>query len=120
MGISGKYDFKGIKKHGAAGLRLALAASPASAWLLRFGALTDLILEFLANWLANNGLMVMNLGAIFVEGELDQKHLDDALDMAIEAIKRKGGREALTPDERKAIDDEVIKAARKFVVISRR
>lgn len=117
MALSGKYDFRGIKKMGAAGLRLALSSSPWTAWFLRFGRLADLLLEFTTNWLANKGLLVLNLGAISVSGELDQKQFDAAMDEALAEISRRGGRDALTPEQRKAIDDAVIKAARKFIRI---
>lgn len=117
MPISGKYDFQGIKKLGAAGLRGAMATSPYTAWALKGGRLTDLILEFLTNWLANKGLLVLNLGAISVSGEVDQRNFDAAMDAAISEISRRGGRDALTPAQKKAIDDEVIRAARKFIRI---
>lgn len=117
MGLSGKYDFRGIKKQGAAGLRLALASSPYTAWALKGGALTDLFLELLANWLANSGLIVLNVGAAYVSGELDQHGFDEAMEKALEEISVKGGREKLTAAEKKAIDDAIIKAARKLVVI---
>lgn len=117
MALSGKYDFRGIKKMGAAGIRLALLSSPYTAWFLKLGKLADLVLEFITNWLANKGLLVLNLGAISVSGELDQKQFDAAMDDALAEITRRGGRDALTPEQRKAIDDAVIKAARKFIVI---
>jgi hypothetical protein len=113
MGLSGKYDFRGIKKVGAAGLRRALALSPYTSWTLMGGAFTDLILEFLSNWLANNGLLVLNLGAIIVDGHVDFKQLDAAWDKAFEEITAGGGTGKLTAAQKKAIDDEVIKAARK-------
>jgi hypothetical protein len=116
---SGKYDFRGIKKLGAAGLRLALAASPYTAWTLKGGALTTFFLEWFSNWLANSGLMLLNIGADYVSGEMDQARFDAAMDAAFEEIRKKGGRETLTEAEKKAIDDEVIKVARKFVVIGR-
>ena len=45
MAISGKYDFKGIKKYGAAGLRVAFASSPYTAWINRLPAVNSFILE---------------------------------------------------------------------------
>lgn len=117
MAISGKYDFQGIKKVGAAGLRRALAASPYTSWALMGGALTDLILEFLANWLANRGLLMLNLGAIVIDGELDFRALDKAWEDAYRQISAAGGVEKMTAAQKKAIDDEVIKAARRAVII---
>ena len=117
MGLSGKYDFPGIKKLGAAGLRAALATSPYSAWFLKLGFFADLVLEFAVNWLSNKGLVLFNVGAIEVTGEIDHHRLDKSLDDAFEAITVKGGRDKLTPAQKKAIDDEVIRAGRKFIVI---
>lgn len=120
MGITGKYDFPGIKRLGAAAIRSALALSPWTAWFLRMPIGTTLLTELLANYLANKGLLILNLGAIVVEGELDQKQFDAAMSAAFDQIQAKGGREKLTAAERKAIDDEVIKAARKLIVIGKR
>ena len=117
MGLSGKYNFPGIKKLGSAGLRVALASNASTAWMLKFGSFTDLILEFVTNWLANKGLVMLNIGAIYVEGQLDQKSFDSAMDSAIRDITNLGGVDRLTPEQKKAIDDKVIKAARKFIVI---
>lgn len=117
MALSGKYDFRGIKTLGAAGLRAALSSSPYTAWFLKLGGFSDLLLEFLVNWFTNKGLIVFNLGAIEVMGELDQRRLDAAFDKAFEEILIKGGRDRLTPEQKKAIDDEVIRAGRKFIVI---
>ncbi len=117
MASSGKYNFQGLKKLGAAGFRLALASSPYTAWTLKGGALTSFLLEWLSNWMANHGLIVLNVAADYINGELDQKAFDEALDEAMSEITIKGGRDALTAEQKKAIDDEVIKAARRFIVI---
>lgn len=117
MPISGKYNFPGIKKLGSAALRVALATSPYTKWLLKFGSFTDLILEFISNWLANKGLLMLNIGAVYFEGELDQKKFDTAMDTAIKDITNLGGREKLTAQQIKDIDEKVIKAARGFIVI---
>lgn len=119
MALSGKYNFSGIKRLGAAGLRGAMATTPMFAWMLKFGRLNDLFLEFLANFLANKGLVILNIPAIVVDGHIDQHVLDREMDKAISEIENKGGREALTEKQKKAIDDEVLKAARKFVIIGK-
>jgi hypothetical protein len=105
MAFSGKYDFQGIKKWGAAGLKAAFPV------LGRVPLISDLLSEFLANWLANNGLILLNIGAFYVEGELDQKALDKALDAGIKAVEAPGV--VLTAQQMKEIDDAVIKAADK-------
>jgi len=118
MAISGRYDFQGIKKAGASALALALAASPYTAWILKGGKLTTLCLEFLANLLANNGLIILNLGAIYIEGHFDQKLFDAALQDGLDKVQL--GRDKLTPEQGKAIDDAVRDAARRFINISAR
>lgn len=117
MGLTGKYDFKGIKRLGGVGLRAFLSSMPATAWICRL-PFSETILELLSNWLANKGLMVLNIGAIYVGGEFDQRAFDRALDQAFSEIELKGGRDGLTAEQKKAIDDEVIRAARRFVVLN--
>lgn len=109
MPISGKYDFKGIKKMGRLGLKSALSSNPSTAWILKGGAFTDAVLDFVSNWLANNGLILLNGAAYYVGGKLDQAALDKAIDNGLAAIEIKG--RTLTPQEIKDIDDAVIKAA---------
>lgn len=118
MSVSGKYDFKGIKKAGAAGLKAALASTAFGSVILSgpFGKVTTLCLEFLANLLANQGLVILNLVAITVEGKIDQKAFDSALDQALKKVELNSGK--LTPAQMKAIDDEVIQAFRKFATLT--
>lgn len=111
MGLSGKYNFKGIKDKGAAGLRLLFSSTTYLSWFNKI-PLSDLIFEFIANWLANKGLIILNVGAIYVNGELDQNALDKAID---EGLKKVETNLNLTPEQMKVIDDEVIKAARKAI-----
>lgn len=118
MGLSGKYDFRGIKKLGAAGIRSALSSVPALAPFVS-SRLTDLVLEFLTNWLANKGLVILNVGGNYLEGELDQKAFDREMDDAIREITAAGGADALSPQRKKEIDDAVIRSARKFIRIGR-
>jgi len=118
MALTGKYDFKGISKFGAIALRVALSSSPYTAWFFKVPG-SQLVCELFVNWLANKGLLILNLGAIQIGTEIDQHRLDKAMDEALNAIMEKGGRENLTPEQKKEIDDEVIKAARKFIVIGK-
>jgi hypothetical protein len=117
MPISGKYDFPGIKKTGAVGLKAALASTGWGAWILRSGKLGDLILEFIVNWLLNKGLIVLNIAAIEIGGEIDQKSFDSAMDDALAKITAANG--TLTPEQKKEIDDGVIEAFRKFAPIGK-
>lgn len=119
MATSGKYDFGGIKKVGAKSLLLALSSNPYFIWVerLKLTAVLEILLEWLVNWAANNGLVLLNLGAVFVEGHFDQKAFDAALEEGLSEVEIKKGK--LTPAQVKAIDDKVIIAARKFFVFTR-
>lgn len=119
MGLTGKYDFAGIKKFGAAGIKAALSSTPWGAWLVSkwMEPITDILLGWAINWLANEGLIVLNVGAIAVSGDWDQKAFDSALSDGLRKVELSGGK--LTEAERKKIDDEVIKAARRFIIITR-
>jgi hypothetical protein len=112
MPLSGKYSFPGIQKAGAAGLKLALASTTWGAWIVKWLPL-DPILEFFSNWLANKGLIVMNLGAILINGELDQAAFDKAIQDGLDKVEL--GRGQITPEQGKAIDDAVIAAANKYI-----
>lgn len=122
MPLTGKYDFKGIKKWGAKGLFLALSTIPVvGLWLKRIpvlGEILELALEELSNFLANKGLIVINVGAIIVEGKFDQIGFDKAIEDGLNKI-RTVGRDKLTPAQGKAIDDAVIAALDKFGAVTR-
>lgn len=81
-----------------------------------FKGIVDKLLGYLTVYLANKGLLIINLGAIFIEGEIDQKSFDKAMDEALEKVKYKN----LSDEERKEIDDEVIKAFRNFARVTRK
>lgn len=115
---TGRYDFKGIKTLGAAAVIAALETTGWGAFLIRWGfrAPLELLLQSTVNWLANEGLVVLNLGAIFIGGDWDQKAFDAAMQDAIQRVQQSG---PLTPEQQKVIDDDVIKAFRKFAVLTR-
>lgn len=101
---------------GAEGIRSALLSSPKTAWLIAWPALTNFILESVSNYFANKGLIVLNIGAIYVEGELSQNQLDKSIDNYLKYIQL--GKE-LTPQQIREIDNEVIRAARNFIPYTR-
>lgn len=113
MALTGKYNFEGLKKLGAAALSSALAGTP----LVKFPSVANFIFEMFTNWLANKGLIVMNVGAYYVNGKLDVKGLTDAMVRGYEAVE--SGIE-LTPEQMKQIDDDVIEAARKALPYGRK
>jgi len=109
---TGKYDFPGIRKAGAVALKAVLATTSFGAWVVKspFSKAFDLFAEWAIEWLTNRGLLIINVGAIYVNGELDQKRFDAAMEIALEKAKAPGLSEA----QKKAIDDEVLKAFRAF------
>jgi hypothetical protein len=120
LALTGRYDFKGIKKWGAKGLDLALASTSWGAWVLAkpiFLPFVGFFEEQFINWLANKGLVVLNLGAIYIGGELDEKVFNSAMSEALKKVQSANG--TLTPEQEKAIDDEVIAAARRFLPYTR-
>lgn len=114
---TGKYDFPGIRKAATVAINLALAATGWGAWLLAspFRPLVLKIEEWAAEWLANRGLLILNLGAFYVEGVLDQAAFDQAMDEGLEKIKIPG----LSEEEKWAIDEKVVQAMRNFGRITR-
>lgn len=109
---TGKYDFKGIRKAGSLGLKALLASTSWGATLLSgpFRKSLDLLFEFISELLANRGLLLINIGEIYIKGSFQQANFDSKLEKALAAVKVDG----LTPRQKKAIDDEVIKAFRPF------
>lgn len=113
---TGKYNFPGIKKAGAFALKAALASTTWGAALIKgpFSGTITLIDEWIAEWLANRGLVIINLGAIYVDGEFSQDKFDKGMEEGIKNAKAPG----LTDAQKKAIDDQVIKAFRPFALIA--
>ncbi len=114
MGLTGKYSFPGIQKAGTAALKVVLSSFGWGIWFLKspFNFIPDMLFDMLLNWLANQGLIVMNIGAIYVNGQFDQMGFDKAMD---EGLRKLGvGRDKLTPEQGKAIDEACKNAFRKF------
>ncbi len=120
MSLTGKYDFAGIKKWGARGISLALLTVPyLGAWMKSIPLVNTAVngaLELFVNWLANNGLIVLNVAAITIEGKWDQQGFDKAMDDAF--TKLEIGRGQLTPEQIEAMDEIVKNAFRKFAPIT--
>jgi len=112
---TGKYDFPGIRKAGAAAFRAVILTTGWGAALFAspFKSVINTALEMVSEWLANKGLLIINLGAIYVAGQFDQAKFDAAMNTAIEKAKAPG----LTDAQKKAIDDEVKKAFRPFAMV---
>lgn len=113
---TGKYNFPGIKKAGARTLQFVLASTAWGAALLKtpFKYLLDLGAAWCAEWLTNRGIVLINLTIITKDGIVDQAGFDSAMDEALEKVKIPG----LTIEEKKAIDEKVRDAFRKFAHVS--
>jgi len=116
---SNKYDFKGIKRLGSDAI-LGIAASWLSSIGLSFlvtNKLSYTILSFFVekyvNSLANNGLIMLNVGAINLKAPKNQKAFDEAMFEALKIVEEKS---KLTPEEVKEIDDKVIRTFRKHAL----
>ena len=73
--------------------------------------------EMIVGWAVSKGLIVLNIGAIVVEGEISQKDFDKAMEAALNEVESKEGK--LTSEEIKRIDGEVVRLARKHLRITR-
>lgn len=116
MGLTGKYKFDGISNGSAAALIAALSANPSTAFLPKI-PFFRISVTLLFNLMANQGLVVMNLGGYYVNGVLDEKGLKNAIESGIIQVD---GRDDLTQEEKDKIDDQVIKAARKALPYGRK
>lgn len=110
MGVTGRYDFKGIQKLVSVGINAFLATTAWGVWLLAspFRGFINALEDAAVNFLVNRGLIVLNIGAITIDGTVDQTKLDSALNDAFQKLQQ--GRDKLTLAEGKAIDDEVREA----------
>jgi hypothetical protein len=110
MGLTGRYDFKNIQRAVGRLIDGVLAGTSWGAWLLAspFRPLIDIAKNLAINWLVNHGLIILNVGANIIDGKIDQDVLDQALTDALQKLQI--GRDKITPEQGKAIDDEVIQA----------
>lgn len=93
-----------------------LAGTSWGAWLLAspFKSIFEGLAGFLIEWLTNKGLIIINLGAIIIDGKIDQSTFDKAMDEAIIKAKIPG----LTDKQKESIDAQVIAAFRNFAHVS--
>lgn len=110
MGLTGRYNFPGIQKAAGVAIDALLAGTTWGAWILAspFKIVLAPLRNLIVNFLANRGLIILNIGANIVDGVVDQKGLDMAIDAGLKRVMQ--GRDTITPEEGKAIDDEVRKA----------
>lgn len=118
MGLTGRYDFPGIQKAVRRSIELLAASTTFGAWLIAspFKPVIDAIENLIINWLVNRGLIIIDIGAVMVEGKVNQSKLDAALDAAFE--KMKVGRDKITPEEGAKIDAETTQAFDQFADVN--
>lgn len=116
MNLSGRYDFKGIKRLGALGLFSLLAGSPLG-WMTKglMGKFMMTVFEFLANYAANKGLIFLNVQVenARVDGQVGE--YVRIVDWALKEVKPN-----MTAEEMKRIDDAVIAKAVDLIMFTRR
>lgn len=114
MGLTGRYDFKGIQKAGRAAIDAILTGTTWGVWLLKspFKGAVDAIEDAAINWLTNRGLIWINVGAVLIDGKVDEDKLNSALDSAFDKLKI--GRDKITPEQGAKIDAETDVAFDKF------
>lgn len=115
--MPGKYDLPGIKRKGAAAIRAALLQFGFFAKVFSgpFGKTAGVVLEFVMEYLANRGIVILNLGVIKIDEKIDPMLLMRALEAGLLAADKPG----LTEAEGKALDDQVKKAFRRAVRYNR-
>lgn len=114
---TGRYNFPGIRKAGKNAIRLLLASTSWGVAVLKspLSKLIDLASEFLTEYLANKGIIVLDIGIAIIDGKIDQVRFDNTMNDAIEKLKQPG----LTDKEKDAIDEKVRQAFRDFARVSK-
>lgn len=117
-----KHRLEGIGSASAAVIMVALAANPQTTFLTIgiLGKIVFFVFKLVCMFLANIGLIVMDVGAAKLEVIIDEENFEEGWDRAENLIKRirATGRE-LTDEEIAAIDGPVIDAFRKFASFAR-
>lgn len=116
MNLSGKHDFKGIKRLGAFGLFSLLAQSP-------FGFLAKgisgkffmTLFEFIANYAANRGLIFLN---VIHDNYTTDKEKDEFIEIMKWALNEVGP--GMSEKRIKEIDDKVIEKFTRFASFTRK
>ena len=110
MGITGRYSFPGLQKAAGVAIDALIAGTGWGAWLLAspFMPIVSFFRDALVNFLANRGLIILNIGVNIVGGVIDQKALDSALDDGIKRVMQ--GRDKITSAEGLKIDNAVREA----------
>lgn len=114
MGLTGRYDFKGIQKAGERLIDALLVGTTWGAWLVAspFMPAVRIIEGLLINYLTNRGLIIIDVAGVLINGKIDEAKLTDALNSAFDKLKV--GRDKITPAEGAKIDAETTAAFDQF------
>jgi len=109
----GNYQYEGIGKAGALVIFAWLASTPL-VFLTNgiLGKFVFFILTRFCAYLAGKGIMILNIAVADIQIVAQKNDFDGSFDEAFKEIH--GQRDKLTPEQKKAIDDKVIRAFRKF------
>lgn len=118
MGLTGRYDFKGIQKAGERLIDVLIAGTGWGAWLLAspFMPAVRMLEGLLINYLTNRGLIVIDVAAVLINGKIDEARLTSALNSAFEKLKV--GHDKITPAEGAKIDAETDAAFDEFADVN--
>lgn len=88
------------------------------AWLVTspFAPVIGALEDAATNFLINRGLIVLNVGAVMVEGVVNQDLLDTAIDNALDKLKL--GRNSVTPAQGAQIDADTTAAFDNFANVN--
>lgn len=108
-----KYQFDGMARFTATMVFTKMASGPLAFLTTGFlGNITFFLLKKGANWLANQGLAVLNIGLNEILVAQQKGRFDKVLEDALKQVKQT--KRKLSKKEQAEIDDRVIKAFRTF------
>lgn len=115
---TGKFDLPGIRDKGAQAIKAALLKTGFGVAVYGgpFAKLFNFAVEQIIEYLANRGIVILNLGVIKIDEKVDPALLMKALEEGLLKAEKPG----LTEAEGKALDEQVKKAFRRAVRYNRK
>lgn len=120
--MKSKYNFKGLKKIGAASLLSAASLSFQSVGLgsLITNKFSYWVLEFLVqkfvNWALNNGLYLLNIAEIEIRVPMEKRAFDEAIKKALKYVEEN---DKISKEKLQELDEEVVAAFDRFSVFTK-
>lgn len=118
MGITGRYNFTGIQKLVTTGVNTLLASTSWGVWLLAspFKPVLQALEDAAVNFLVNRGLIIIDIGAVVVDGQINEDNFNTALTNAFNQLRN--GRDQITPTQGAKIDADTTAAFDKFADVN--